>query len=183
MTTTAGDVQSAGMSGVYREPTPKDLPDIAMIDGQAFRDSRYPFFVLKQLLEAHSERSVVAVETDENGEEKVVGYALTIGEGKRAWLISLAVSPDRRGRGHGERLLRRSVELCQEKPDVDEVRLTVDPKNEHAYHLFKNFGFQFHEHDERYFGDNEPRDVLIFTLRDRAAELPVDGHENGYAGP
>lgn len=165
---------------MYREPTRADLPDIQMIDGQAFRDQRYPFFVLRQLLEAHSYRSVVAVEPEANGEDKVVGYALTIGEGKRAWLISLAVSPERRGYGYGLGLLRRSVELCRERSDVDEVLLTVDPKNRAAYTLFRNFGFTLHEHDERYFGDDEPRDVLIYKLH--RITPPVGIRENGYSG-
>ncbi|MFD3702527.1 GNAT family N-acetyltransferase [Nocardia sp. NPDC058658] len=125
----------------YREPTRADLPDIEVIDGAAFRD-RYPFFVLRQLLEADSSRSVVAVEPGSHAEGTVVGYALTIlGEGGRAWLISLAVSPDRRGCGYGRGLLQRSIEVCRQKGDVDEVWLTVDPRNVSAYKLFKDFGF------------------------------------------
>ncbi|MFD4433792.1 GNAT family N-acetyltransferase [Nocardia sp. NPDC058497] len=147
----------------YRAPTRADLPDIQVIDGAAFRD-RYPFFVLRQLLEADSSRCVVAVEPGDD-EDKLVGYALTImGDSGRAWLISLAVSPDRRGCGYGRGLLRHSVWVCQQKGDVDEVWLTVDPKNVSAYKLFEDFGFVLREHDERYFGDNEPRDVLVYKL-------------------
>ncbi|MFC9897502.1 GNAT family N-acetyltransferase [Nocardia sp. NPDC127579] len=171
MTTIAGTVR-------YREPTRADLPDIQVIDGAAFRD-RYPFFVLRQLLDAHSSRCVVAVEPGGDGEDKVVGYALTImGEGERAWLISLAVSPDRRGAGYGRGLLRHSIQVSQDKGDVDEVWLTVDPQNLSAYNLFKDFGFVLREHDERYFGDDEPRDVLVYKLHRLAAPFG----ENGYPG-
>ncbi|TCJ99591.1 GNAT family N-acetyltransferase [Nocardia alba] len=148
---------------LYREPTRADLPDIQMIDSAAFRD-RYPLFVLRQLLVADSSRCVVAVEPGDD-EDRLVGYALTMmGEGSRAWLISLAVSPDRRGRGYGRGLLDRSVSTCRRKGDADEVCLTVDPRNLAAYSLFSDFGFVLYDHEERYFGDNEPRDVLAYKL-------------------
>ncbi|WP_194819757.1 GNAT family N-acetyltransferase [Nocardia sp. XZ_19_385] len=168
MTSTPTDVRSAAC---YREPTRADLPDIQLIDAAAFPD-RYPFFVLRQLLDAHSRRSVVAVEPGPDYEDKVVGYALTIGEGPRAWLISLAVSPDRRGYGYGRGLLQRSIELCRERVGVDEVLLTVDPKNKPAYELFQSFGFMLREHDERYFGDDEPRDVLAYDLSRPVTRVP-----------
>ncbi|MGY0501156.1 GNAT family N-acetyltransferase [Nocardia sp. FBN12] len=117
---------------------------------------------LRAFMDLNSSRCVVAVESG-GDEDKVVGYAMTImGEYARAWLISLAVLPDRRGCGYGHGLLRRSVEVCQEKGDVDEVWLTVDPQNVAAYRLFKDFGFVLREHDERYFGHDEPRDVLVY---------------------
>ncbi|KAF0846343.1 GNAT family N-acetyltransferase [Nocardia caishijiensis] len=148
----------------YREPTPSDLPDIQLIDGAAFPADRYPFFVLRQLLQADSSRSVVAVEP--GNDDEVVGYALTImGEGSRAWLLSLAVSPDRRGCGYGRGLLARTIALCQEKGDADEIWLTVDPKNVTAYSLFEDVGFVLRVHDETYFGEGQPRDVLVYKLR------------------
>ncbi|MFC9661734.1 GNAT family N-acetyltransferase [Nocardia sp. NPDC127606] len=166
----------------YREPTPGDLPDIQVIDGAAFPTGPYPFFVLRQLLHADSSRSVVAVEPGDD-EDEVVGYALTImGEGSRAWLLSLAVSPDRRGHGYGRGLLQHSIEVCQDKGDADEIWLTVDPKNVTAYTLFKDFGFVMRVHDEEYFGEGHPRDVLVYKLR-RLPELPtVVTDENGYPG-
>ncbi|MFF2553657.1 GNAT family N-acetyltransferase [Nocardia sp. NPDC058058] len=169
MTTIAETVRS---SPVYRVPERADLPDIQIIDAAAFRD-RYPYFVLRQLLDAHSSGCVVAVEFGDDDEEKVVGYALTIGEGGRAWLISLAVSPDARGHGYGRGLLQHTVDVCRDKGDVDEVLLTVDPKNQPAYNLFKDFGFVLHERDERYFGDDEPRDVLIYKVHRVPDPLPA----------
>lgn len=152
-----------GESALYREPTRADLPDIQMIDSAAFVD-RYPFFVLRQLMDLNSSRCVVAVEPGADG-DRVVGYAMTImGEGSRAWLISLAVLPDRRGYGYGRGLLRSSIRVCEQKGDADEICLTVEPQNISAYTLFKRCGFVLREHDERYFGDNGPRDVLAYNL-------------------
>lgn len=166
---------------LYREPTQADLPDIQVIDGAAFRD-RYPFFVLRQFMDLNSSRCVVAVEPG-GDEDKVVGYAMTImGEGSRAWLISLAVSPDRRGYGYGRGLLRSSIRVCEQKGDADEIWLTVDPKNVSAYNLFRDFGFVLREHDERYFGEDEPRDVLVYKLHRLPDDLPVATGENGYTG-
>ncbi|MRH86390.1 GNAT family N-acetyltransferase [Nocardia sp. SYP-A9097] len=175
-------VEAALSSPVYRVPERDDLPDIQNIDAAAFRD-RYPYFVLRQLLEAHSSRCVVAVEpgNDGDGDGTVVGYALTIGEGARAWLISLAVSRDRRGRGYGRGLLQHTVQVCLEA-GVDELLLTVDPKNTPAKTLFEEFGFVVHDRDERYFGDDEPRDVLLYKLHRVPDPLPAVVSENGYPG-
>lgn len=148
----------------YREPTRADLPGLQVIDAASFRDG-YPFFVLRQLLEVASSHSVVAVERGFGDEDAVVGYALTIiGDCARAWLISLAVSPDRRGRGYSRGLLEHSIEVCRQKVDVDEIWVAVEPRNVPAYALFTGFGFVLREHDERYFGGNEPRDVLVYKV-------------------
>ncbi|WP_410870306.1 GNAT family N-acetyltransferase [Nocardia sp. A7] len=165
----------------YREPTPADLPDIQLIDGAAFPSERYPFFVLRQLLQADSSRSVVAIEPGSDQDDEVVGYAMTImGEGSRAWLLSLAVAPDRRGHGYGRGLLRHSIAVCEEKGDADEIWLTVDPQNVTAYNLFKDFGFVLRVHDEQYFGEGHPRDVLVYKLRRLSDLPPVGADENGY---
>ncbi|MEU8894843.1 N-acetyltransferase [Nocardia sp. NPDC048505] len=149
---------------LYRTPSRGDLAGIQILDGEAFPDHRYPFFVLRQLLEASSSRSFVAVRPGENHADRLVGYALCIGEGKRAWLVSLAVSSDHRGRGIGFGLLERCVQLYREQQGVDEVLLAVDPANEPAHNLFEGFGFSLVERDNRYFGDGEPRDILIYKL-------------------
>ncbi|MEV6068183.1 N-acetyltransferase [Nocardia sp. NPDC052001] len=164
--------EEAVLSPMYRTAELDDLPDIQIIDSTAFRDRPYPYFVLKQLIEG-STRCVVAVEPDTDGEDDVVGYALTMADGGRAWLMSLAVSPERRGSGYGRGLLQRTVEVCLEKGDVDEILLTVDPKNRSAYNLFKDFGFVLHDRDERYFGDDEPRDVLIYKVHRVPDPLPA----------
>ncbi len=76
--------------GSRREPT---CPNLQVIDRAVFGD-RYPYLVLRQLLEVSSFRSIFAVEPGCRDEDTVVGYAMTlVGEGGRAWLISLADSP------------------------------------------------------------------------------------------
>ncbi|MFD6391220.1 GNAT family N-acetyltransferase [Nocardia sp. NPDC060259] len=154
MITTADTVQ-------YRAPTHADLPDVHLIDGAAFPDDRYSFTALRQLIvDVGRSRSVVAVEPN-GGDEEVVGYALTLmGEPGTAWLLSLAVSPDRRGRGYGHGLLLHSIAACRRMGDADEIRLTVDPKNATAYRLFRAFGFVRREGEDQYFGKGHPRDVL-----------------------
>ncbi|MEV6275245.1 GNAT family N-acetyltransferase [Nocardia sp. NPDC051832] len=152
-----------------------------MIEAAVFGDNRYPYFVLRQLLDVDSSHCVVAIEPGADDDSAVIGYALTMRGNRHAWLASIAVSPDRRGRGHGRNLLQRTVDSCLEASDADEVLLAVDPGNLPAYNLFTSFGFVLLEHHDQYFGGSsrrsagtgadEPRDVLSYSLHRPATQF------------
>ena len=78
-----------------RGVTEEDLPELVRVDGEAFPDEPYPYFVLRQLFDLHGDCLLVL----DDG-QRLHGYVLyvTTGDGYRSWIVSLGVTRDQRGR-------------------------------------------------------------------------------------
>lgn len=142
----------------YRQARFDDLEAIAAIEAEVFAEP-YLYLMLRQLFELHGEEWLVA----ESG-GAVIGYALTLEKSGRALLFTFALAKKYQGAGYGRALLDHTLAVCRER-GMDRVYLTVRPDNHAASKLFKQAGFDFVAHDERYFGPGEPRDVYNFPLR------------------
>ncbi len=100
----------------------------------------------------------VYVLSEENG--AAVGYAfgtVIIDEGE---LYRIAVSPEKRGKGIGERLLHEFVEKCHERGAV-KLFLEVRSKNVPARRLYEKTGFKEISVRKGYYGDD---DAVIYSL-------------------
>ncbi|MEU2038546.1 GNAT family N-acetyltransferase [Nocardia niwae] len=144
----------------YRRACFADLDDIAAIEAEVFAEP-YLYLMLRQLFDLHGSEWLVA-ELDGT----VIGYALTLEKKGRALLFTFAVAKRHQGGGYGRGLLSRTLQTCR-KVGAEVVYLTVRPDNQHASNLFKRAGFEFVEHDDRYFGPGEPRDVFEYRLKGR----------------
>lgn len=142
----------------YRQARFADLEDIAAVEAEVFAEP-YLYLMLRQLFDLHGAEWLVA-EVDGS----VIGYALTLEKSGRALLFTFAVAKRYQGAGYGRALLEHTLRLCREL-GTDTVYLTVRPDNHPASNLFKQAGFEFVGHDDRYFGAGEPRDVYEFRLR------------------
>lgn len=83
-----------------------------------------------------------------------------------AWILGLAVHPERRGRQYGEGLLLSSFDLLADH-DAHVVRLVVDPHNTTARDLYRRVGFI--DHNELlpdYFGPGMHRVMMTKLLRE-----------------
>ncbi|EGX55197.1 acetyltransferase [Streptomyces zinciresistens K42] len=142
-----------------RGVTEADLPELLRVDREVFPEEPYPYFVLRQHIDVHGDRILVL----DDG-ECLHGYVLfvTTTDGYVCWVLSLAVSADRRGRGLGRRLMLEALrQLRRER--VHEVRLTVEPANAAAIMLYRTLGFATDGRVHRdYLGPGEDR--LIMTL-------------------
>ena len=74
------------------------------------------------------------------------------------FLHKIMVHPHRRGAGLGSALMRSALDQTDAP-----VLLTVDPANEAALQLYRNFGFAVREHVEGYYRPHEHRNVMVFT--------------------
>ena len=79
------------------------------------------------------------------------------------FLHKIMVHPACRGRGLGSELMRAALARA-----TAPVLLTVDPANEAAVKLYRNFGFTIHEHVRRYYRAHEDRLVMRYDPRQRA---------------
>ncbi|MCU1640823.1 MAG: rimI [Nocardia sp.] len=136
-----------------------DLDAIQALEVAEFAHLAYPYFILRQLFEVHGPKWTVA-----ENEGRVCGYVLAaIGETRTAWFMGFAVAGHCRGRGYGRALLESALERCRAER-IDQVFVTVRPGNRAAYHLYKEVGFVWADHEVDYFGPDEPRDVLVRKL-------------------
>ncbi|MGW2725164.1 GNAT family N-acetyltransferase [Streptomyces sp. NPDC001492] len=137
-----------------------DLPEITRLDAEAFPDSAYPIFVLRQLFDLHSGFLLVA-----DAGDALDGYVLAgVSPGDSiGWIMSLGVAGDRRGHGLGRRLMVEILKRLRANA-VHEVRVAVDPTNTVALTLYESLGFvplDVGLHTD-YFGEGEHR--LIMTM-------------------
>ncbi|WP_280268967.1 GNAT family N-acetyltransferase [Nocardia wallacei] len=142
----------------YRPARFADLDDLAAIESEVFAEP-YLYLMLRQLFDLHGAEWLVA-EVDDT----VIGYALTLEKSGRALLFTFAVAKQYQGLGYGRALLDRTLQVFREQ-GADVMYLTVRPDNHPASNLFKQAGFEFVEHDDRYFGPGEPRDVFKYHLQ------------------
>lgn len=92
---------------------------------------------------------------------KVVGYiSYEIKSEKHAYLGDLVIDPEYQGQGFGREALTR---VLKELEMMERIDLTVHPENSTALQLYLSLGFQIESRGENYYGDGEPRLVLIKT--------------------
>ncbi|MFR9799596.1 GNAT family N-acetyltransferase [Streptomyces sp. MS06] len=144
-----------------RGVTEADLPELLRVDREAFPEDPYPHFVLRQLFDLHGDRILVL----DDG-RSLHGYVLfaTTSDGYVAWVVSLGVTRDLRGRGLGRRLMAEVLRQLRAE-GVHEVRLTVEPANDAAVTLYRSLGFSSEQGVRRdYFGPGEHRLVMRLGL-------------------
>jgi len=77
---------------------------------------------------------------------------------KEAYLSDLVIDPAYQGRGLGREALTL---VLQELEEVERISLVTHPDNQNALALYLSFGFQITSREEDYYGDGEPRFVLV----------------------
>lgn len=88
----------------------------------------------------------------------VVGDVIRIRGQPLGHVKDLAVHPDRRGEGVGSMLLREILGVLS---DAETVKLEVRASNEGARSLYRQFGFEPHRRDTRYYDNGEDAIVMI----------------------
>ena len=142
-----------------RPAQPADFEQLHAVDVRVFGRLAYPYFTLRQLFDAFPECWLVAARPS-----GLVGYSLGMPSTDRshAWLFGLAVDPRYRRLGCGRLLTKETLNLLGTMR-VENVSLTVEPANEPAIGLYREFGFSMTEHRQDYFGPGEDR--LVMTRR------------------
>jgi ribosomal protein S18 acetylase RimI-like enzyme len=69
----------------------------------------------------------------------MIGY-----EGRRGWINSLAVLPEFRGRGYGEKLVRHALDVLH-KLGAPKVNLLIRPTNSKVRAFYEKLGFRFED--------------------------------------
>ena len=138
-----------------------DLVALGALERTVFGVDSYPPFWFRQALDlwpAHL--FVAAAQGDALG-----GYALgaVAARAREAWLLSLAVHPDHRGRGLAAGLAAVVVESFAVR-GFERIALTVSPRNTAAVRLDEKLGFAIEAEEANYFGGGERRWRMVRAL-------------------
>ena len=79
-------------------------------------------------------------------------------EDASAYLSNIAVHPEMRRRRLGRAMMSHLLSLCDDAPSID---LAVHPDNQPAYALYLSFDFVPTRCQENFFGDGEPRLIMV----------------------
>jgi ribosomal protein S18 acetylase RimI-like enzyme len=79
---------------------------------------------------------------------------------KSVYISNLAVDPAYRGQGVARATMLLILGKCNQAPRVD---LVTHPENNNAFQLYTSLGSKVESRKENYFGDGEPRLVLVLT--------------------
>jgi ribosomal-protein-alanine N-acetyltransferase len=137
-----------------------DLPAVMEIDRLSFA-LPWPERSFRFELTGNDASHLIVAEASWNGAERVVGflgYWLLVDE---MHISTLAVHPEMRGHGIGERLLRAGLEQAWIQ-GADLSTLEVRPSNGAAIALYAKYGYEQVGRRRRYYQDND-EDALLMT--------------------
>jgi ribosomal-protein-alanine N-acetyltransferase len=154
-------VSAVLLQATVRAMTVDDLPAVLEIDRWSFalpwpeRSFRF------ELTENDAARLLVTDVTWAGGTRVggYLGYWLLVDE---MHISTLAVHPDLRGQGLGERLLVAGLEQAR-RQGADMATLEVRPSNPAAVSLYRKYGFELGGRRRAYYRDNN-EDALLMTL-------------------
>lgn len=76
------------------------------------------------------------------------------------YLDGLVIDPEFQGQGFARQAMKQ---VLQEIGDVETIDLVTHPENERAIKLYESLGFTIVKKIENYFGDGEPRVLMVKT--------------------
>ena len=112
----------------------RDLGQVVKVEEASFPERPYTKMDFLSCLLIAREGFVVAVK-----EGSVVGYVIAMGQGGQGMIQSIAVSPESRGKGVGEMLMRSAVEHLARR--FRRAYLLVDADNGKAIRLYHKMSF------------------------------------------
>lgn len=129
----------------------KDLRAVMEIEKLSFPHP-YPLFVFKRYLNTYFFVS------EENG--KVIGYIIGIKMGSKGIIISIAVHPSFRRRGHGKDLIKH----VEKEMGTSILEIQVRRSNVGAQKFYLSLGFKKKEIIPNYYHNGEDAFVMIKKL-------------------
>ena len=135
-----------------------DLNALRKIEKICFPLDAWPLFDLIGILTFPNIIRLKAVSSDQ-----MVGFvAGDIKRGERlAWIATIGVLPEFRGKGIGSALLR----ACEAQIDTPAIRLVVRQSNQSAIRLYEHFGYTTLGKWRKYYSDGEDGTVMEKKIR------------------
>ncbi|CAO5159410.1 putative acetyltransferase (Partial match) [Frankia sp. AiPs1] len=157
-----------------------DLDALRELDATIFGSLAYPYFVLRQVVDAHRDEILLA-----RLDGKLCGYALTMTSRMSdvAWFQGLGVHPKYQGRHIGRRLACAALTKLF-GAGIRTVQLVVRPANTAAVELYQSLDFQWQKDLPGYFGRGQDRMLMSCTLSKKLTRtLQAQARSDGEVRP
>lgn len=112
-----------------------DLSQVSRVERESFPDRPYTRLDFVAYLLIAREGFIVASDRG-----SVVGYVIAVSQGREGSIQSIAVSPEARGKGVGEMLMRSAIDHLSGRSS--RVRLLVAASNGAAINLYRKLSFE-----------------------------------------
>lgn len=113
----------------------RDLAQVGEIERASFPERPYTMLDFAAYLLIARDGFIVA-----SKDGSVMGYVIALSQRREGSIQSIAVSPESRGKGVGELLMRSAIDHLTGKSD--RVHLLVDVENESALRLYRKLSFE-----------------------------------------
>lgn len=142
---------------VFREMKEEDIDQVLVIEHASFSTpwSKEAFYN-----ELHKNRFALYLVLEDQG--KVVGYCGTWIVIDEAHITNVAMLPEYRGKGLGEAIMKKLIEVAKEK-GVITMTLEVRVSNHVAQSLYRKLGFQDGGLRKNYYTDNQEDGLVMWV--------------------
>lgn len=135
---------------LYRPYTPEDFAALYAIEELCFQPPfRFGRGQMRTLVNSPHAATWIAEQNGKMGGFAIVEWVSGAGE-MIAYIQTIEVAPDWRGRGVGGELLAR-IEGSAREAGADSIMLHVDAENSSAIRLYEAHGYQLEGREERYY--------------------------------
>jgi ribosomal protein S18 acetylase RimI-like enzyme len=135
--------------------TIKDIQTLLEIEKTTIGLKLYSGYFNEKEVEEYVKNSIVYL--IKNNDDIAGSISYDVIDSNHADISGLVIKPEFQRQGFG----RKAMELLFEKlKDYKKLSLCVHPDN-HARNLYESFGFKVESRKENYFGDGEPRLLMI----------------------
>lgn len=138
--------------------SPLDIPKIIEIEQSVSGDKIYsPMLTEEEWQEAFKKVKTFLIKNKDN----IVGeVSYEIKDPEHSYVDGLVIKPEFQGKG----IARKAMEkIMEELKDYKKIDLVTHPENKRAIQLYESLGFKIEKQIENYFGDGEPRVVMVFN--------------------
>ena len=159
---------------VYRLYTPADFPALYAIEETCFQPPfRFRRRYMQYLVQVPNATTWIAEKDGRMAGFAIVEWDREMGD-EIAYLQTIEVAPEQRGRGIGGELLRR-VEASTHTAGATVLWLHVDEQNAHAIRIYEAHGYMREGREEGYYAPDRPALVLVKYLGPGQANPPERG--------
>ena len=144
------------MELTYKKVSIVDIPTLLMIEKSIEVSKTYSAMLEEnEWIKAIKDGPVYIIEKN----KKVVGNVMyEMKSSDHAYISGIVILPEFQGQG----LARKTMSfLLKEIGSVKRIDLVTHPDNTKAINLYESLGFKIESREEDYFGDGEPRVVMV----------------------